>query len=389
MIRRRDIMSSAELPFVKGLKVRLTTNIPQPTKLITFNIAMDIYLESPASKTQELSISNIGDVLAFTNATVSEVVKVADSLYYIQLTADNNSTIESIIITVKPNTLYIYDANNRLMYPNGFNAWTQLTINTDYKAPLLSAFTPTLDEQVAGNSNLTMTFNEVVSKGTASLIQIRRQTTNELIRSIDISSGDVTIGGEGENLNKIVTISGNNLPSASAFYVTIGTACFKDASGNFYAGLTDVNTWKFSTTIGAPTAAVTNLARVQKTRNSTRLSFTRPADANNVLIIGIQGANTISNTEGSNLFTTNAAFNDDVAYTYTGLSYTGSNQSVTIGGNTWKVLYKGTATDVNITGLTTNTMYSYYVIPYNELSGATKYYRGLNMATIQEQTNRF
>jgi methionine-rich copper-binding protein CopC len=111
-------------------------------------------------------------------------------------------------------------------------------------APTLVSTSPVDNSNVAfadvGN-NLTLTFNEVVTKGTG-LIQLYNASTNALVESFDAASSSLVTGWGTSTL----TINPSaNLLGATGYYVKVAPTAVQDLGGNAYAGITDTTTFNF------------------------------------------------------------------------------------------------------------------------------------------------
>jgi len=105
----------------------------------------------------------------------------------------------------------------------------------DKTPPLVIAFTPA-DESfgAAVDTNIVMTFNEVVTKGTG-MIEIHISTaTGTVIESFNVANSPYVIlsGGTTMTINPTITLSYD-----MHYYVTLGEGVVKDRAGNKYSGL--------------------------------------------------------------------------------------------------------------------------------------------------------
>ena len=114
----------------------------------------------------------------------------------------------------------------------------------DVTPPVISTFSP-LDNagNIPLNSNLMITFNENVVKGTGNLVITN--TTANTSQTIDINSGAVSVSGA------VVTVSGFTLENGSSYAVTLDAGSFLDNASNSFAGISSATTWNF-TTVPAP-----------------------------------------------------------------------------------------------------------------------------------------
>ena len=114
----------------------------------------------------------------------------------------------------------------------------------DTTAPIVTALNPADDATgVAVDTNLSMTFSENIYKGQWGFITIKKQADDSVFQQIVVTDASVTASG---NNTVTITLAGP-LAYGTGYYVQIGNQCFKDASGNFYAGIADKTTWNFAT----------------------------------------------------------------------------------------------------------------------------------------------
>jgi endonuclease/exonuclease/phosphatase family metal-dependent hydrolase len=127
-----------------------------------------------------------------------------------------------------------------------------LTLNgaaTDVTPPALASLNPLNSATGVGiNSNLLITFNENIQKGTGNIL-VKRLSDNATIHTIGVTSASVTVSGA------TATIAQPGLANATAYYVEIAAGAFKDLANNNYAGFSGSSAWSF-TTIGAPAVSV-------------------------------------------------------------------------------------------------------------------------------------
>jgi hypothetical protein len=112
-------------------------------------------------------------------------------------------------------------------------------------APTLVSTSPAVNGFVTAanlGNNLTLTFSEVIQKGTGS-IQLFN-ASNTLIETFDVvSSGLVT----GWGTNGLTINPTANLVAGTGYYVKVASTAVKDAIGNNYAGIADATTFNFTT----------------------------------------------------------------------------------------------------------------------------------------------
>lgn len=146
-----------------------------------------------------------------------------------------------------------------LLLQLGIPAWKGLSIgqvDAASTAPVIvSTYPANGSAAVPGNANLKITFDEPVSKGSASAyIHVRRVDTNEEINTIAATSTYVSLNATGY----VATIG---LPTAltagAAYYVRIDQGAFVNVSnGANFDGLSDATAWRFDVGAADTTAPV-------------------------------------------------------------------------------------------------------------------------------------
>jgi hypothetical protein len=128
-----------------------------------------------------------------------------------------------------------------------FDLQLTATGGSDITPPAVSTYSPADNAtNVATNSNLVLTFNETVQKGSGSIVIKQGGVATQTISVIDAA---VTVSGN------TATINPADFNYGSAVNIEIAAGTFKDVSNNNYAGITNATTWNFNT-ITAPGAAV-------------------------------------------------------------------------------------------------------------------------------------
>jgi methionine-rich copper-binding protein CopC len=115
----------------------------------------------------------------------------------------------------------------------------QLTGAGDVTPPVVNTYFPADNSaDVAVSSNLILTFNETVQKGTGNIII---KEGGIVAQTIDVASASVVVAGN------TVTIDPVDFSYSAAVNVEIAAGAFRDAAGNNYAGIADAVTWNFTT----------------------------------------------------------------------------------------------------------------------------------------------
>ena len=132
--------------------------------------------------------------------------------------------------------------NSHLLAIDDLSITPTFVPSSDTTAPTVSTLNP-LDNAtgVAVATNLVATFSENIVIGTGNLL-IKKSSDNSTVQTIDVTSGSVTISGATVTINPP-----SDLVSTTVYYIEIPNTAFKDAAGNFYAGMSGVTTWNFTT----------------------------------------------------------------------------------------------------------------------------------------------
>jgi predicted extracellular nuclease/PKD repeat protein len=112
----------------------------------------------------------------------------------------------------------------------------------DTTPPSISSKTPADDATgIAIDTNLTILFDENVSKGSGNIV-IHKLSNDSVVETIAV--GSTTLGSD----NRTVTINPTaHLISGTAYYIKIPDGTFKDTSDNNFTGTNDNTTWNFTT----------------------------------------------------------------------------------------------------------------------------------------------
>jgi hypothetical protein len=125
----------------------------------------------------------------------------------------------------------------------------------DVTAPTASTLSPADNATgVAIATNMDVTFNENIVKGTGNILVIKSSDIT-IFQSIDVTSANVTITGATATINPP-----SDLVSGTDYYLEIPATAFKDASGNFYAGISGNTAWNFTTGSATITPTATTLS---------------------------------------------------------------------------------------------------------------------------------
>jgi serralysin len=146
-------------------------------------------------------------------------------------------------------------------------ATSKITI-ADTTAPTVTAFNPS-DEAagIAIGSNIVLTFNEVIAKGTGNILL--KTSAGTTVATYDaVKSTDLSISGNTLTINPTA-----DLAYSTGYKVEFAAGTIKDLAGNSYAGTTSYN---FTTANGVPVATSATVSAVEDTARTGALSGTDP-----------------------------------------------------------------------------------------------------------------
>lgn len=147
--------------------------------------------------------------------------------------------------------------------------------------PALTSLSPANGSASAlPNAALVIGFSKAVSTSTGT-ITVRKSSDDSIVQSIDVAGAAVTGGGTSS-----ITIT---LPSALEegvqYYVLIPATAFRDASSNFFSGITGKTTWSFTTAdVTAP--LITNVAAAPATTTAS-VTWTTNEAASTKVVYGV------------------------------------------------------------------------------------------------------
>lgn len=115
---------------------------------------------------------------------------------------------------------------------------TKISQGPDVTAPLAPIYSPPDNTiGVINNSNLVITFNEVVQKGTGNIII---KEDGFVTQTVDVTGANVIVTGN------TVTIDPDNFTSQASVNIEMATGVFMDMANNSFVGISDALTWNFS-----------------------------------------------------------------------------------------------------------------------------------------------
>ncbi|MFT3682956.1 MAG: Ig-like domain-containing protein [Ferruginibacter sp.] len=115
---------------------------------------------------------------------------------------------------------------------------TENNVAPDTNPPLATTLSPADDAaNVARNSNLVITFNENIQKGTGNILI---KENGIITQTIDVNSAAVNI------LNNTVTMTPALFSYNAAVNIEIASGAFKDIANNNFAGIANTTAWNFT-----------------------------------------------------------------------------------------------------------------------------------------------
>jgi hypothetical protein len=112
----------------------------------------------------------------------------------------------------------------------------------DTSAPIVQTYNPTDNATgVAPDTNLVLTFDDNMTKGTGN-ITIKKYSDDSIFETIDVNSANVTISG-----NEVTIDPSGIFEDNTGYYVNIDATALTDNNGNGYAGISNKDTWNFTT----------------------------------------------------------------------------------------------------------------------------------------------
>jgi methionine-rich copper-binding protein CopC len=123
-------------------------------------------------------------------------------------------------------------------------SWSFTTVATvDATPPTLLSFIPANNAtNVEVNANMVLVFSEPITKVAAKIVQVYKVNGSVVVGNYTTDSPELTLSGNTLTINPSL-----NLDAGTLYSVYIVGGAFQDAAGNLFAGLTNSNTWKFTT----------------------------------------------------------------------------------------------------------------------------------------------
>ncbi|QTE24336.1 MBG domain-containing protein [Polaribacter cellanae] len=168
----------------------------------------------------------------------------------------------------------------------------------DITVPLATIYSPLDDAtNVLINSNLQITFNEDMAKGTGN-IKFYDASDDSVLHTIDVTSSQVSIN------NKVVTINPSfSLLKSKNYYVQIDSGALTDVAGNDFVGISDKTSWSFGTE--QKVASTFSFADISKTYGDANFNLSASTNSTGTIsysiVAGGTGTATLSGTNNATL----------------------------------------------------------------------------------------
>lgn len=247
-----------------------TADVASPTlvSLTPTNGAIGVSLVNNISMTFNENIAQ--------NAGTITIKRSSDNSVFETITTPSALvTISTVSAVINPtnnfqnNTQYYVEVSNGAITDLAGNLYAGFTGNSTWQfttpdnvAPTVVSLSPTNGaNNAASTTNLVITFNESVQKGTGNIV-IKRSSDNAVAETISVSAAEVSIAGAVVTINPV-----NDLPAGVQYYVEVANGAIKDLSNNNFAGFTGNSTWQFNVVdVTAP-----NLVSLSPANNATNI----------------------------------------------------------------------------------------------------------------------
>jgi hypothetical protein len=116
---------------------------------------------------------------------------------------------------------------------DGASSTVQILDPVDTTPPIINSFSPTINATgVATNSNIVLTFSEIIQRGTGSIQMREGSSSGTVVETFDVATSNrVGISSKSVTFDpQIVLLAGKS------YFLTIPSGAFKDEAGNSYVG---------------------------------------------------------------------------------------------------------------------------------------------------------
>ncbi|AUC85937.1 hypothetical protein CW731_11835 [Polaribacter sp. ALD11] len=179
-----------------------------------------------------------------TTASIASVTNPSGNVYRVTTSGGNLASLNATVTLAFASGQNITDIVGNVLTNLTSTGTNNNTFVVDNAGPTLTSSNPTDDSTgVVLNQNITLTFNENISKGTG-YIFIRQTSDDRSFEVIDVTTAAVTV-----ETNTVTINLSSDFDLNTGYYIQISNTAFKDALGNNYAGiaLTDATSLNFTT----------------------------------------------------------------------------------------------------------------------------------------------
>jgi methionine-rich copper-binding protein CopC len=244
-IHQRTV-SSSDISF--DLELTATSDVTAPTVssfspadnatgvLLTANLSMT-FSENVQKGTGNILIKE-GGVTTQTIDVTSSAVSVSGAV--VTINPSNFSYSASVNVEIPSGVIKDLSNNNFAGITNAttWNFTSESAPPQDTIAPAISTLSPADNAtNVSSTTNLVITFNENIQKGTGNILIKEGGVTTQ---TIDVTNSAVSISGA------VLTINPADLTYSASANIEIPAGAIKDLAGNNHAGITSSTAWNFT-----------------------------------------------------------------------------------------------------------------------------------------------
>ena len=195
------------------------------------------------------------------------------------------STVNLELVGLSDKTTYYYRVKGTNSVGTTIGSILSFT-TLDGTPPTVTTLSPADDATGVTSSNLEITFDENVQKGTGNML-IKKSSDDAVVATIDVTDSKISINNATVTLNIGSTLT---LPSNTELYIQIPNTAFKDLSGNAFAGILDKTSWSFTTgtVLGINEVTITGL-RIYPNPTSGLIYFTSQDPIEYIQVLNLSG----------------------------------------------------------------------------------------------------
>lgn len=135
-----------------------------------------------------------------------------------------------------------FHVNANVVIPISPELLTDVISEKSIDGPVLISSNPADDSRDFNDSQITLTFDRTIARGTRGAVSIIRASDDRVLRYYNFKSTLMNFAGQ-----SIILDPGSVIVPGEKYYILISDELIKDANGFFYAGIQDKTTLNFST----------------------------------------------------------------------------------------------------------------------------------------------